>query len=57
MPWKAGHSPVRHLPEYENYLLEQWQAGTFTEYWQQLGIYGEGWYKTLPDIPVLFMSS
>lgn len=57
MPWKAGHSPIRHVPEYEDYLLEQWQAGTFNEYWQQLGIYAEGWYKTLPDIPVLFMSS
>ncbi len=57
MPWKAGHSPIRHVPEYEDYLLEQWQAGTFNEYWQQLGIYAGGWYKTLPDIPVLFMSS
>lgn len=57
MPWKAGHSPIRYVPEYENYLLQQWQAGTFNEYWQQLGIYAEGWYDTLPDIPVLFMSS
>lgn len=57
MPWKAGHSPIRYVPEYEDYLLQQWQAGTFNEYWQQLGIYAEGWYHTLPDIPVLFMSS
>lgn len=57
MPWKAGHSPIRYVPEYEDYLLQQWQAGTFNEYWQQLGIYAEGWYDSLPDIPVLFMSS
>lgn len=57
MPWKTNYSPIRYVPEYENYLLEQWQAGTFNKFWQQLGIYAEGWYDTLPDIPVLFMSS
>lgn len=57
MPWKAGHSPIRHVPEYEDYLLQQWRAGSFDDYWKQLGIYAEGWYETLPDIPVLFMSS
>lgn len=57
MPWKKGHSPIRYVPEYEDYLLQQWQAGTFSEEWKQLGIYAEGWYDNLPDIPVLFMSS
>lgn len=57
MPWHPGHSPVRHVPEYEEYLFSQWQAGTFDDYWRQLGIYAEGYYETLPDIPVLFMSS
>lgn len=57
MPWKAGHSPIRFVPEYEDYLLQQWQAGTFNAYWKQLGIYAQGWYDRLPDIPVLFMSS
>lgn len=57
MPWKAGHSPIRHVPEYEDYLLQQWQAGTFNDEWKQLGIYAQGWYDSLPDIPVLFMSS
>lgn len=57
MPWKRGHSPLRHLPEYEAYLFTQWQAGAFDAYWQQLGLYAQGWYAQLPDIPVLFMSS
>jgi putative CocE/NonD family hydrolase len=57
MPWGSGHSPLRHLPEYEDYLLEQWSRGRFDEYWQQLGIYAEGHYAQIPDIPVLFMSS
>ena len=57
MPWGSGHSPLRHLPECEDYLLEQWSRGSFDEYWQQLGIYAEGHYGQIPDIPVLFMSS
>lgn len=31
--------------------------GEFSDYWKQVGLYAEGFYKTLPDIPVLFMSS
>lgn len=57
MPWRPGHSPLRHVPEYENYLFEQWSHGDFDQYWKQLGIYAEGFYDRIPDIPVLFMSS
>ncbi len=57
MPWSKGHSPLRHLPDYEDYLLQQWQNGTFGPFWQQLGIYAESSYDTLPDIPVMLMSS
>ncbi|MFC6335589.1 CocE/NonD family hydrolase [Pseudomonas sp. CCM 7891] len=57
MPWQAGQSPLRHVPEYETYLLEQWAQGDFGPYWQTPGIYAEGHYQNLPDIPVLFMSS
>lgn len=57
MPWQPGQSPIRHVPEYEAYLLEQWAQGSFGPYWQKPGIYAEGHYEALPDIPVLFMSS
>ncbi|WP_294738617.1 CocE/NonD family hydrolase [uncultured Pseudomonas sp.] len=57
MPWRPGQSPLRHVPEYEAYLLEQWAQGDFGPYWQSPGIYAEGHYQDLPDIPVLFMSS
>ncbi|RFD29434.1 antibiotic hydrolase [Pseudomonas sp. GL93] len=57
MPWQPGQSPLRHVPEYEAYVLEQWAQGTFGEYWQKSGLYAEGHYAQLPDIPVLFMSS
>lgn len=56
-PWIKGHSPVSSVPEYENYLLEQWQHGNFDEFWKKIGIYALGYLDQIPDIPVLFMSS
>jgi len=57
MPWKPGHSPVRWVPEYEDYLFEQWTHGAFDGYWKQLGIYAEGFYKKFADVPQIHMSS
>ena len=57
MPWDRGRSPVRWEPDYEAYLLDQWRRGTFDDYWRQVGLYAAGHYDTLPDIPVLLMSS
>lgn len=57
MPWKAGHSPLRHVPEYEDYLLDQWRRGSYDAYWQQLGICADAFRRQIPDIPVLHMSS
>lgn len=57
MPWFPGHSPLRHVPEYENYLFEQWSQGEFSDYWRQNGIYAAESMKHIPDMPVMFMSS
>ena len=57
MPWSEGRSPLRWIPEYETYLLEQWRRGTFGDYWRQVGLYAAGYYDTLPDIPVALLSS
>jgi putative CocE/NonD family hydrolase len=57
MPWKRGHTPVRHVPEYEDYLFEQWTHGAFDDYWRQLGIYAEGWHEGFADVPQIHMSS
>jgi putative CocE/NonD family hydrolase len=57
MPWKPGHSPVRWVPEYEDYLFEQWTHGAFDDYWKQLGIYAEGFYGQFSDVPQIHMSS
>ena len=56
-PWKPGHSPVRHAPEYEAYLFEQWTHGAFDAYWQRLGLYASGWHDRYAAVPTLHMSS
>lgn len=57
MPWTRGRSPVKWNQEYEDYLLEQWQQGTFGDFWKKVGIYAAGFYETFPEIPITFMSS
>ncbi|MFD3921173.1 CocE/NonD family hydrolase [Streptomyces sp. NPDC058595] len=57
LPWRRGHSPLRHAPEYERYLFEQWEQGRFGPYWRQLGIYGRGHFDRFPDVPSLHISS
>lgn len=57
MPWRPGHSPLQFVPEYEDYLFEQWRADTFDESWRRVGIYAQGHYGNVPDIPIVLMSS
>jgi uncharacterized protein len=57
MPWRPGQSPLRFVPEYERYLFDQWTHETFDEFWQQPGIYAEGFYVTMARVPTVLMSS
>jgi len=57
MPWRRGHSPVSAVPEYEDYLFEQWTAGAFDDYWKKAGIYAAGFYDDYADVPMVHMSS
>lgn len=57
MPWRPGQSPLRFVPEYERYLFDQWTHETFDEFWQQPGIYAEGFYNTMARVPTVLMSS
>lgn len=57
MPWTKGRSPVRWDPDYEAYLLDQWQHGTFDDYWKKTGIWAAGHYADFPKVPIIFMSS
>ena len=57
MPWSPGYSPLSAAPEYEAYLFEQWQNGTYGAYWQSLGLSAVGRYQDMPDIPVMILNS
>ncbi|HET6238691.1 MAG TPA: CocE/NonD family hydrolase [Acetobacteraceae bacterium] len=57
MPWRPGHSPLRHHPDYEAYLFEQWTHGAFDAFWQQLGIWTEGWHERYSSAACVHMSS
>jgi putative CocE/NonD family hydrolase len=57
LDWSIGNSPLSAAPEYEAYLFEQWQTGTFSDYWRQPALYAEGHYEAYPDIPVAIVGS
>ncbi len=57
MPWHEGHSPIRHHPDYEAYLFDQWRHGKFDDYWTQLGIYAAGWHHRYAQADCVHMSS
>jgi len=55
--WATGHSPISAAPEYEAFILEQWNEDRFTDFWKQRGIYARGWYDEFADVPMVHMSS
>jgi hypothetical protein len=57
MPWKPGHSPLRHHPDYEAYLFDQWSHGAFDEFWRQAGIWMEGFWSRYSQSACVHMSS
>lgn len=56
MPWSRGHSPLRAAPEYEDYLFEQWQSGTFGDAWRQPALYARGHYDAFPDVAAVHIT-
>ena len=57
LPWFPGHSPLRHHPDYESYLFDQWRHGSFDGYWRQLGIWAQGWHDRYSQADCVHMSS
>ena len=56
MPWKRGHTPISLIPDYENYVYEQWQHGNFDDFWKQIGIYAQGYYSQCADAAMVHLS-
>lgn len=55
--WRIGDSPIAAAPEYEAYVVEQWDNDSFSPFWRQRGIYARGWYDQFADVPMVHMSS
>ncbi len=55
--WTKGHSPISAVPEYEAYVVDQWQHETFDAFWRRPELYAIGHHDAFPDIPMLFVSS
>jgi uncharacterized protein len=56
MPWKRGHTPLSPIPDYESYVYEQWEHGSFDAYWKQLGLYAAGYYGAFADAAMVHLS-
>jgi uncharacterized protein len=56
MPWKRGHTPISPIPEYEDYVYEQWEHGNFDAFWKQLGVYAAGYYDRFADAAMVHLS-
>ncbi len=57
LPWKKGHSPLKYHPQYEEYVFDQWEREGFDGYWQQIGLYAEGYYNDYANVPMMHMAS
>jgi len=57
LPWTRGHSPLSEVPEYEDYVFDQWEHGVFDDFWKQRGIYAAGYYDQWPDAATVLISS
>jgi uncharacterized protein len=57
LPWRPGHSPLRHHPAYEAYLFEQWTHGACDGFWHQLGIWAEGFHHCYSRAACVHLSS
>lgn len=57
MPWFPGHSPLRRHPAYEAFLFDQWRHGAFGPFWQQLGIWAEGFHARYAAADCVHVSS
>jgi putative CocE/NonD family hydrolase len=56
MPWKRRHTPLSLLPDYEDYVYDQWEHGNFDGFWKQAGIYAAGFYPQFADAAMVHLS-
>ncbi|MBM3238560.1 CocE/NonD family hydrolase [Candidatus Poribacteria bacterium] len=54
-PLKKGTSPLRMLPNYEQWVLDLFTHGEYDEYWKQRGYAISQYYAEHADVPTLYL--
>ncbi len=57
MPWERGASPLSASPEYEDYLLFQWESVEYSEYWAAPALCAARHYDRFRHIPTFVLGS
>lgn len=56
LPWAEGQSPLTPVPDYENFLFDQWKNGVFDDYWKVPALYAAGWHHSMRKVPSVHIS-
>lgn len=56
-PWRRGSSPLAAAPEYEDYIVAQWEHERFDDFWKRPELYALGAHARFADVPMVHMSS
>ena len=54
-PLKRGTSPLRMLPNYEQWVLDLFTHGEYDDYWKQRGYAISQYYEEHADVPTLYL--
>ena len=54
-PLKKGTSPLRMLPNYEQWVLDLFTHGEYDDYWKQRGYAISQYYEEHADVPTLYL--
>ena len=52
---KKGTSPLRMLPNYEQWVLDLFTHGEYDDYWKQRGYAISQYYEEHADVPTLYL--
>ena len=54
MPLRRGETPLKLVPNYEQWLFDLFTHGEYDDYWKQPGFAMEEFREKIPDVPMYF---
>lgn len=55
-PFRRGETPLRHLPAYEDHIIQISTRGDLDQWWREPGRWAEDSWDKMPDVPRLLSS-